>query len=199
MKGSGRADQTVTRLLGQLRDGDSSALNALLQLLYDELRMIAHRQRQRWRGHYTLHTTALVHEAYLKLVDQEYVNAESRAHFFALASRAMRHLLCNYARDQKRQKRGGGVQKLPLDEALAVPAFGRDLPEEDAAKLEALDDALRRLERFDAQLCQIVECRFFGGMTIADTAAALAISPATVKRHWNLAQAWLHRELGDSR
>ena len=186
---------TVTRLLIRLHDGDRAALETLLPLVYDELRVLAHRQRQRWRGDFTLHTTALVHEAYLKLVDQERIGAESQPHFFALASTAMRHLLCNYARDRKRQKRGGAPQKLSLDEARAVPELGPDLSEEQADTLAALDDALRRLEELDERHGRVVECRFFGGMTIAGTAEALGLSPATVKRDWVLAQAWLHCEL----
>lgn len=189
------ASSTVTRLLGALESGDGGALDALLPLVYDELRVLAHRQRRRWQGDFTLHTTALVHEAYLKLIDQERLGAASRAHFFALASKAMRHLLCNYARDRRAQKRGGDVQKLSLDEARAMPEAGAGLSEEQADTLAALDDALRRLERLDERQGQIIECRFFGGMTIADTAEALGLSPATVKRDWTLAQAWLHHEL----
>jgi len=191
--------KTVTRLLGRVEEGDRDALDALLSLVYDELRVLAHRHRRRWRGDFTLHTTALVHEVYLKLVDQEQLGAASRPHFFALASKAMRHLLCNYARDRKRQKRGGHVRKLSIDEATAVPESGSKLSEEQADTLAALDEALRRLERLDARQGQVVECRFFGGMTIADTAEALGLSPATVKREWALAQAWLHRELEDVR
>jgi RNA polymerase sigma factor (TIGR02999 family) len=190
---------TVTQLLGRLHDGDRAALDALLPLVYDELHALARRQRRRWRGDYTLHTTALVHEAYLKLADQERLGAESRAHFFAIASKAMRHLLCNYARDRRRQKRGGDVPKLSLNEARAVSDVGPDLSDEQADTLAALDDALRRLETHDERQGRLVECRFFGGMTIADTAEALGVSPATVKRDWVLAQAWLHRELEGAR
>ena len=182
---------TVTRLLGRLDAGEDGAADALWPLVYDELRAIARGHRRRWHGDDTLNTTALVHEAYLKLSRQDRLGTASRAHFFALASRAMRHLLCNHARDRQRQKRGGGARPVTLDEgAVAV-----GLSDEQADTLAAIDDALRRLERLDARQCRVAECRFFGGMTVLDTASALGVSPATVKRDWALAQAWLRREL----
>jgi RNA polymerase sigma factor (TIGR02999 family) len=188
------APGTVTRLLGELAQGRRSALDDLLPLVYGELRTLARLQRRRWQGDYTMDTTALVHEAYLKLVDQKRIDAGSRAHFFAVAAKAMRHILCNYARDRRRQKRGGEVHQVPLDEAggIAGPA---DLSIELAQELVALDDALRRLEVTDPRLSNVVECRFFAGMSIEETAAALGIAPATTKRAWNLARAWLFREL----
>jgi RNA polymerase sigma factor (TIGR02999 family) len=122
------------------------------------------------------------------------MEVQSRAHFFALAARAMRHILCNYARDRRAQKRGGGLERLPLDEQAALPA-APGLSDDPAEALVALDDALRRLERMDPRQGRVVECRFFGGLTVEETATAIGISPRTVKRDWAVAQAWLHREM----
>ena len=190
----GSADE-VTRLLGALRDGDQAAFAALVPLVYDELRTVAHRQRRRWRGDDTLATTALVHEAYLKLVPHDRASWESRAHFLAAAARAMRHILINYSRDRRTQKRGGPSPTRSLDapDARAEPETA--LSDDDVDTLLALDRALERLERVNARQCRIVECRFFGGMTIAETAAALGISTATVSRGWTLAQVRLHQDL----
>ena len=188
----------VTRLLGELNDGNVAVLDGLFALLYEELRVIAHQQRRRWEGDDTLNTTALVHEAYLKLVGQNRIATESRAHFFALAAKAMRHLLCNYARDRKAQKRGGGLERLTLDESNA-PTPRAAFSEQHADSLLALDDALRRLELVDPRQSKVVECRFFGGLTSEETAAAIGISPRTVRRDWSMAQAWLHRELRSQR
>jgi RNA polymerase sigma factor (TIGR02999 family) len=190
-------DQTrarVTRLLEELQDGKTAVLDELFALLYEELRAIAHRQRRRWQGDDTLDTTALVHEAYLKLVGQARLGVESRAHFFALAAKAMRHLLCSYLRDRSARKRGGGLERLPLDEwKSASPQLMSS--EESSEILLALDEALRRLERIDPRQSKVVECRFFGGLTIEETATAIGISPRTVRRDWAVAQAWLHREM----
>lgn len=190
------AQATVTRLLGELQDGSRDALDLLFSVVYDELLVIAHRQRQRWRGDYTVGTTALVHEAYLKLVEQDGVDARNRAHFFALASKAMRHILCNYARGRRTHKRGGGLERVTLsDDDVAQPtaAFADD----DAERLLALDAALRHLEQLDDRRAKVVECRFFGGMTVEDTAQALGVSPRTVKRDWAAAQEWLYREINE--
>ena len=188
---------TVTRLLEAARDGAPDALDALFPVVYDELRALAHRKRQHWRGDYTLNTTALVHEAYLKLVDQSQAAWTSRAHFFAVAARAMRHIQINYAKYRRRKKRGGDVPKVSLDELSRLFAHETPMTEDNAEALVALDDALTRLEAVNARQSRIVECRFFGGMTIDETAAALSVSPATVKRGWAMAQAWLHRALHD--
>ncbi len=192
--GAEQTQTTVTRLLEALQAGNYDALDALFPLVYDELKGLAHRQRRYWQGNYTLNTTALVNEAYLKLVGPAPLEVESRAHFFALAAKAMRHILCNYARDRRTQKRGGGAEHLPLDEAMGA---GRQVvfSEEQAHTLLALDDALRRLEKSDPRQSKIVECRFFGGLTVEETAAALDISPRTVKRDWAMAQAWLQGEM----
>jgi RNA polymerase sigma factor (TIGR02999 family) len=191
---TGSAAATVTRLLADLEGGRREALDELLPLVYAELHAQARRQRGRWRGDPTLDTTALVHEAYLKLVGQERVAARSRAHFLGLAAKAMRHILCNYARDRQRKKRGGGAVVLPLDERLLPPAV-HVMDDEHADVLIALEAALSRLGAREARQERIVECRFFGGLSIEDTAAALDLSPATVKRDWALARAWLFREL----
>jgi RNA polymerase sigma factor (TIGR02999 family) len=188
------APTTVSRLLAQLRDGNDAAVDELFTLVYEELQRLAHRQRRGWRDLSTLDTTALVHEAYLKLVGRLGPDLKSRAHFLALASRAMRHILCNYARDRRALKRGGGREALPLTEGAALPAQGSPAPEA-AETLVFLDRALQRLERHDPRRSKVVECRFFGGLSVEDTALALGISPRTVKRDWAVAQAWLYREM----
>jgi len=185
---------TITDLLRAVEQGDRGAFDALFPLVYDELRLLAHRQRGTWRGDLTLDTTALVHEAYLKVVDQQRLPAESRAHFFAVAAKAMRHILCNYARDRSRKKRGGGVPDLRLEPGRD-PAAQLELSDEQADTLAALDESLQALERVAERQARVVECRFFGGMGIEDTAAVLGVSPRTVKRDWTFARAWLRREM----
>ena len=187
---------TVANLLRELQAGNRAALGDLFPLVYDELRALAHRQRRRWHGDFTLNTTALVHEAYLKLVDQTRLDIDNRAHFLGVAAKAMRHILCNYARERRTIKRGGDLQRLPLAQMDALPEKVT-LSQDQAAILVALDDALKQLQTVDIRLSDIVECRFFGAMSIEDTAAALALSPATVKRRWTLARSWLYRELQD--
>jgi len=186
-------DADITGLLQAAHRGDRDALERLLPLIYEELRSLARSQRRRWHGDVTMNATAIVHEAYLKLVGSSGVASESRGHFFAVAAKAVRQVLCNYARDRLRLKRGGDVQHLSLDDALhAIPI---ELSEEGADELFALDEALRRRERTHPRQSRVVECRFFGGLSIEDTASALGISPATVKRDWALARAWLYREI----
>jgi RNA polymerase sigma factor (TIGR02999 family) len=191
---SDREQTIVVRLLEDLRGGDRQAVDQLFAILYDELRDLAGRQRARWRGNHTMNTTALVHEAYVRLVGQSRIHVEGRAHFRALAARAMRHILCDYARDAAVQKRGGRFEKLPFDELLALPDE-RAFTAAQSHTLVALDDALARLDELDPRQGKVVECRFFGGLTIEETATALGISPRTVKRDWAMAQAWLHREM----
>jgi RNA polymerase sigma factor (TIGR02999 family) len=188
------AQTSVTNLLRELQGGNTAALSGLFPLIYAELRVLAHRQRQRWHGDLTLNTTALVHEAYLKLVDQKRLAPESRTHFLSVASKAMRHILCNYARDRLRKKRGGDLRRLSLTDIETIPE-PIVLSAEQAETTLAVDRALRHLEKADKRLSEIVECRFFGSMSIEDTAAALGLSPATVKRRWTLARAWLFREM----
>jgi RNA polymerase sigma factor (TIGR02999 family) len=188
-------DATVSRLLEAIHAGDRSALDELYSLVYSELRVLAHRQRRRWDASGTLNTTALVHEAYLKLVKQRRIHLETRGHFFALAATAIRHIVSNYARDRQARKRGRGVQTVSLTE-LGTDALGElRVTEEQADLLIAIDEALNRLERVSPRQRGIVECRFFGGMSVEETAAAIGISPRTVKRDWTLAQAWLQREM----
>jgi RNA polymerase sigma factor (TIGR02999 family) len=189
-----RTRTTVARLLGELAGGDRSAEGEVFRLLYDELHAIARRHRRRWRGNETLDTTALVHEAYLKLVGREGIGADGRTRFLALAATAMRHVLCNYARDQKARKRGGGGAVVTLDEARAGAASPED-PSDRTETLLALDLALERLEEAHPRAARAVELRFFGGLSLEETAEALGVSPRTVQRDWTLAQAWLHREM----
>ena len=189
--------QTVTRLLQRAGEGDRESLGGLFPLVYEELRQIARRHRR--GGMETLNTTALVHEAYIKLVDQTRPDWQSRAHFLAVASKAMRHILIDHARRTGAAKRGGGGVPVELDalEEGRVRAEGWAVADRD--DLLALDQALERLEGENERLVRIVEMKFFGGMTTDEIASALAISPATVKRGWSLAQAWLYREMEPSR
>ncbi|ARA94175.1 MAG: sigma-70 family RNA polymerase sigma factor [Bacteroidetes bacterium] len=178
----------VTRLLKDVHAGDREAIDRLLPLVYDELRDLARQQRYRWQGKPALNTTALVHEAYLRLAGGAAIDWQNRRHFFRIAVKAMRYILLDYARAMQREKRGGGRVPVDLDEAHLVS-------EEEADELIALNAALERLEAVHPRQSQIVECRFFGGMTVDETAAVLGISPATVKRGWNVARAWLYREI----
>jgi len=186
-------DRRIERLLAELDGGNRTALDELFPLVYRELSELAHRLRRRWRGDLTLNTTALIHEAYLKLADRP-LRADSRAHFLAVAATAMRHILINYARDRRAVKRGGAADVLPLDETAFVPRQPL-LSTRQAEELLALDEALHALEQIDPRQSRIVECRFFGGMTVEETAAVLGISPRTVKRDWTVAQAWLARRM----
>jgi RNA polymerase sigma-70 factor, ECF subfamily len=180
----------VTRLLAAISAGDHDAWDALFPLVYERLRLIAHRQLRNERTGHTLATSDLVHEAYFALVGIEAVSWTDRVHFLAIAARAMRRVLIDYARARGTAKRGGWHQQASLD----VDALAADVPDE---RLLFLDDALRRLEARNERYGRIVECRFFAGMSIEETARALDISPATVKRDWLVARAWLNRELSD--
>ncbi|MEM6285571.1 MAG: ECF-type sigma factor [Bacteroidota bacterium] len=186
-------DTPTTRLIAAAREGDRGALDVLLPRVYDELRQIAHARLRRRRPGETLNTTAVVHEAYLKLTAGETPPFEDRAHFFALAARAMRFVLVGYARDRTAQKRGGASRDLPLDEALAVAADG----EADAHDLLALDAALDRLGARSARLAETVELRFFGGLTHDEIAEATGRSAPTVKRDWRRARAYLYQLMSD--
>jgi RNA polymerase sigma factor (TIGR02999 family) len=178
----------VTRLLVDWRNGDQGALEQLIPLVHDELRRVARRHMAHERVGHTLQATALVNEAYVRLIDVRQVNWQDRAHFFAMSSRLMRRVLVDFARSKGYQKRGAGAQKVSLDEALIVSA-------EPGADLVALDDALDALAVFDARKAQVVEMRFFGGLSVEETAEALNVSVDTVMRDWKLAKAWLLREL----
>lgn len=187
------AEGRITALLRAVQSGEPDALDELLPLVYEELLSLARGQRRRWRGDLTLNATAIVSEAYIKLFGQHGATLESRTHFFAVASKAMRHILCNHARDRHRQKRGGGAEHISIDEAPS--ALPIELSDEQATELSALDDALKKLEQINPRQSRIVECRFFGGLGVSDTASALGLSPATVKREWTKARAWLYREI----
>ena len=185
--------ESVTQLLHAMRDGDQQALNALFPLVYDALHRIAQQKRRQWHGDYTLNTTALVHEAYLKLAAQDQLDWSSRAHFLAVAAKAMRNIMVDYAKQRRAQKRGGGAKKFSLEDMETAFERGLALPETRIDTMISLDDALKKLEQVNERQSQIVECRFFGGMSVEETAQALGISKATVKRGWSVAQAWLYR------
>ena len=178
----------VTQLLMQLSGGDRAAVDELTPLVYHELKRIAGAQLRRERPGHTLQATALVHEAYLKLIDQRDVTWQNRAHFFGVAAQAMRRILLDYAKSRQRIKRGGEIHKTSLDEALVVA-------EDRASDLVRIDEALTRLEALDARQAKVVELRFFGGLSVEETAEAIGVSAPTVKREWAMARAWLHREL----
>src|SRR5512132_581451 len=188
------ADEAVTELAQAVERGDRAALDELFPLVYRELAILARQQRRMWHGDLSLDTSALVHEMYLKVADQGRMPSNGRAHFFAVAAKAMRHILCNHARDRRRHKRGGDVPHLRLAPGQDV-ASQIQLSEEQTDVLTALDDALLELQRIAERQARVVECRFFGGMSIEDTATALGISPRTVKRDWTFARAWLRREM----
>jgi RNA polymerase sigma factor (TIGR02999 family) len=182
----------VTQLLVDWSHGDKQALNELMPLVYDELRRLARAYLRRERPDHTLQGTAVVHEAFLRLIDQNRIQWQNRAHFFGVAAQMIRRILVDHARGQLAAKRGGMVGKLSLDEAIAIPG-ARDID------LVKLDDAMTGLARLDPQQSRIVELRFFGGLTIEETAEVLKVSPATVKRDWVIAKAWLHQYLTGGR
>ena len=180
--------EEVTDLLNDWGNGDQEALNRLMPLVYDELHRLASRYLRHERVGHTLQTTALVHEAYLKLVDQKKANWLNRVQFFAAAAKVMRHVLVDYARSRKAAKRGGDYCRLSLDEA-AISSQDKD------ADLLVLNEALDNLAAIDAQQSRVVELRVFGGLTVEDTAEALGISARKVKREWSMAKAWLHQQI----
>ena len=180
--------EDVTILLAELTKGDKEAASKLIPMVYDELRRLAGGYMRRERGDHTLQATALVHEAYLKLVEQHSVDWQGRAHFFGIAAQVMRRILVDHARGHLREKRGSGQQAVPLDEALVFAP-------EQSMELVKLDEALERLSKLDPRQGKIVELRFFGGLTVEQTADLLGISPKTVKRDWSMAKAWLHGDL----
>jgi RNA polymerase sigma factor (TIGR02999 family) len=178
--------QDVTQLLADWGKGDRSALDKLFPLVHSELRRIAQRQMSQERPGHTLQATALVNEAYLKLAGQQGFDWQNRAHFFAVCAQVMRHILIDHARAHARDKRGGGVVKVSLNDALVVA-------EDQVSHFIALDEALRVLERLDPQKGKIVELRYFGGLSIEEAATVLNVSPRTVRREWQRAKAWLYR------
>ncbi|MEZ4830250.1 MAG: sigma-70 family RNA polymerase sigma factor [Bacteroidia bacterium] len=182
----------LTLLLQAARSGDSEAYNQIFQQVYGQLRQIAHRIRWEQGNQETLNTTALVHEVYLKISGSAGIDWEGRSHFMGVAARAMRHLLINYARNKIARKRGG------KDKPLSIESAGAELPALTGGQEESLLDlhqALETLSQYDPRQAELIECRFFGGMTIEDTAQFMGLSVATVKREWVLAKAWLHRQL----
>lgn len=181
-------NQDVTLLLSALTRGDEDAASKLIPVVYDELRRLAGSYMRRERVDHTLQATALVHEAYMKLVEQRSVNWQSRAHFFGVAAQLMRRILIDHARGHSRQKRGGEQQKVSLDEALIFS-------EQQAAELLAVDDSLNQLAKIDPRQAKVVEMRFFGGLSVEEAAEVLGVSPKTVKRDWSVAKAWLYADL----
>ena len=182
------SQQRVTELLSNWSHGDDAALAELIPLIYGELRRLAHRQMGGERPGHTLQTTALVNEAYLRLADQTNPQWQNRAHFFAVAARAMRRILVSYARSQRSQKRGGGALKVELDEtAIVSPAESKEIVE--------LHEALERLTTLDSRKAQVVELKYFGGLNYDEMAEVLKVSPVTVRRDWRFAKAWLHTQL----
>jgi RNA polymerase sigma factor (TIGR02999 family) len=180
--------EEVTELLSQLALGNHSVESRLIPLVYAEMRRIAQRYMRQERKNHTLQATALVHEAYIKLIDQHSVNWENRAQFFGIAANVMRRILVDHARTRDSQKRGGGAGEISLDEALVYS------PERSSALLE-LDAALDRLAAQDPRQAKIIEMRFFTGLSVEEVAEVLGVSPKTIKRDWSMAKAWLHREL----
>jgi len=197
-------DGRVTQLLLDWSSGDQRALGELMPLVYGELRRLADRQLRGERQNHTLQRTALVHEAYLRLINQRNVSWQGRAQFIGLAAQLMRRILIDHARGRRRAKRGGGVTPLSLDQTGVILGSGDEegprsealeLAEDPTVDLAAIDSALSRLEALDPKQGRIVELRFFGGLSIEETAEVVGVSPATVKREWALARAWLRREL----
>ena len=185
---STQASDNITQLLIDLSNGDRAAVDLLLPVIYDELRKLAANYLRRERPDHTLQPTALVHEAYLRLVDQTRVNWQNRAHFFGVAAQIMRRLLVDHARKVNAEKRGHDFQKLSLDENI-------DRAVERSSDLIALDEALKSLAEFDEQKARLVELRYFGGLSIEETADVLGVTPTTIKRHWRFAKAWLYEEM----
>ena len=178
----------LTDLLREWRDGDKAALDKLTPLVYDELRRIAHRYVRRERNGHTLQTTALVNEAYMRLAGERKIEWENRAHFFAVTARVMRHILTDYARRRSYAKRGGEARQVPLAEAYVMS-------EERAAELVILDEALAELAKLDPRKSRVVELRYFGGLSLEETAEVLEVSLMTVRRDWRAAKAWLFRSM----
>ena len=183
-----RPPHEVTQLLVAWSDGDRAALDQLTPLVYEELHRLARNHMSRERQGHTLQTSALVNEAYVRLIDQKNVRWQNRAQFFSIASRLMRRILVDHARSHRYAKRGGDMRRVSLDEAAIVA-------QEPAAELVALDDALKSLAALDPRKCQVVELRFFGGMSVEESAEVLGVSVVTVMRDWSTAKAWLHRAM----
>jgi RNA polymerase sigma factor (TIGR02999 family) len=180
--------QEISQLLVSWSNGDEAALEQLVPLVYPELRKLARRYMRKENPGHTLQTSALINEAYLRLVDQQHVQWQDRGHFFAVATQVMRHILIDHARKYRYSKRGSGAQRVPLDEVVVIG-------QERAVDLLALDDALTSLAKIDERKSKIVELRFFGGLSVEETAEVMKVSSVTVMREWRIAKAWLHREI----
>lgn len=183
-----KPDHEITEMLAAWKEGDKAALEDILPLVNRELRKLAHAHMRKEAINHTLQTTALINEAYLKLIEQKNLQWQSRSHFFAIASKIMRRILLDHAKTRLRDKRGGGAIHVELEEAYNISI-------EKSTELIALDEALNRLAEVDPLKSQIVEMRHFGGMSVEESAEVLGVAPITVMRHWNLAKAWLHREI----
>lgn len=186
---SERGPSEITQMLIELTGGNKDVVNQILPHIYDELRRLAGNYLRRERSDHTLQPTALVHEAYMKLIDQKKVKWQNRAHFFGIAAQVMRRILMDHARKHSAEKRGGEAEKLPIEEEILVVSHGR------SAELLALDEALEKLAQFDETKAKIVELRYFGGLSIEETAEVMGVSVPTINRHWRMAKAWLHAEV----
>ena len=186
------SSQELTQMLIQLSEGKSQIVDDILPLIYGELRSLANNYLRRERTDHTLQPTALVHEAYMKLIDQTQVKWQNRAHFFGIAANIMRRILVDYARKHGANKRGGAAEKIPLEEEIMIVSEGK------SAELLALDEALKNLSEIDEMKSKIVELRYFGGLSVEETAEVLGVSEITVKRHWRMAKAWLYGQLAQA-
>ena len=186
---SEQAPNEITRMLIELTDGNQEVVNQILPHIYDELKRLASSYLRRERVNHTLQPTALVHEAYMKLIDQKRVQWQNRAHFFGIAAQVMRRILMDHARKHQADKRGGEAEKLPIEEEILVVSH------EKSAELIALDDALQTLAGIDEQKAKIVELRYFGGLSIEETAEVMGVSVPTINRQWRMAKAWLYSQI----
>lgn len=182
----------ITRMLIELTDGNKEVVNEILPLIYAELRKLAGNYLRRERGNHTLQPTALVHEAYMKLIDQKKVKWQNRSHFFGIAAQVMRRILMDYARQHKAEKRGGVGENISLEEEFVI------IQDEKSHQLLALDEALEKLAKMDEMKAKIVELRYFGGLSVQETAEVLGVSEITVKRHWRMAKAWLYGQISSN-
>lgn len=189
---SNETPNEITQMLVELTDGNQDVVNRILPHIYDELRRLAGSYLRKERADHTLQPTALVHEAYMKLIDQRQVKWQNRAHFFGIAAQVMRRILMDHARKHLANKRGGNAEVLPLEDEILVVSHDK------SAELVALDDALNQLNEVDPQKARVVELRYFGGLSIEETAEVMGVSVPTVNRHWRMAKAWLYSELSNT-
>jgi RNA polymerase sigma-70 factor (ECF subfamily) len=183
---------SITEMLIELTDGNKEVVNHILPHIYDELRKLASSYLRKERSNHTLQPTALVHEAYMKLIDQNRVKWQNRAHFFGIAAQVMRRILMDHARKHQAEKRGGEFEKLPIEEEILIVSHDK------SAELVALDDALEELAKLDPDKAKIVELRYFGGLSIEETAEVMGVSVPTVNRHWKMAKAWLFSQISNN-